>query len=78
MRNEETEFDAVHRALCANHLTHDVANFLTDLYARIRKLEMAYGNCTSLTKRGKSCKSRIHRDGLCFMHFNHKEPANEQ
>ena len=35
----QKELDAVHAALCANRMTNDVANFLTDLYARIRKLE---------------------------------------
>lgn len=35
----EKELDVIHRALCANNLTHAVATFLTELYARVRKLE---------------------------------------
>lgn len=35
----EKELDAVHAALCANNMTSAVADFLTDLYARVRKIE---------------------------------------
>lgn len=37
----ERELNDVYKALCGNHLTSAVADFLTDLYARVRKLEEA-------------------------------------
>ncbi len=39
MHEEQELNNKIHAALCANHMTSAVADFLTDLAARIRKLE---------------------------------------